>query len=81
MDVYANKGDQIFKASTGLSTFLQIVMFTIIFLFFTGIFYMIGKNIYDNEKVKEDFEKMRMTISNEKSKLKGQELKFEDIRN
>ena len=50
IDVYSNKGEQIFKESEGYSTALLTVLFFIHVLFWGGLFYALGVHYYDNPK-------------------------------
>jgi len=43
---------------------VQVVFFFVFVIFWGILFYWIGKQMYDNDEVKENFDRMHFVISN-----------------
>ena len=53
-------------------------MFIVICTAFGVVFYFLGRHIYDNPETKANFERISQILSNQKRKLKGQEIKHDN---
>ena len=70
LELYTKQGGKIlYQPEVDRST-IKITVFAVHVLIWGFVFYKIGKHVYDNDKVQEDFDKMHNIIENKKRRLK-----------
>ena len=70
LELYTKKGDKILYQPKVDNSTIKIFVFVVHVLIWGFVFYKIGKHVYDNDKVMEDFEKMNAIIDNKKRRIK-----------
>jgi len=77
-NIYTENGSVIFADHKASGDGTQTLVFLIVVVFFGALFYMLGKHIYDNDETKKNFERIDQILSNQKRKLKGNDIKHDN---